>query len=272
MTHAHQIVFVSHGGGPSPLLGAPEQQDLVKVWEALVTRLRPPKAIIVISAHWESTNVRITAGDDSTLLYDYYNFPPESYEIQYPCPGHSALAAQIGATLAQAGFAVDMEHERGLDHGVFVPLKKMYPEANIPVVEVSLLASLDADEHIKLGQALAQVDSEDLLILGSGFSFHNMRWFRADDKYEFKVEEKNRQFQGWLQATLTDENLTESQRRAALSQWERAPQARFSHPREEHLLPLHVCYGAAGKLADQVDRVRAFDLSCLCVSWLGRQN
>lgn len=239
------ILFISHGGGPLPLLGDPAHQEMVDQLQEMAAGLPKPSAILVISAHWEASVPTITAGANPPLIYDYNGFPPESYEIQYSCPGEPALAHQVYQVLEQSGISARLDERRGLDHGVFVPLKLMYPEADIPCVALSLINSLDASTHIALGQALRALDYENLLVIGSGFSFHNMQAFFAQETPG--TRERNEAFEDWLETTCTDPALEETERTRRLIHWEKAPYARFCHPREEHLLPLLVCYGLAGK-------------------------
>ncbi|MBW4936119.1 DODA-type extradiol aromatic ring-opening family dioxygenase [Marinobacter sp. F4206] len=242
------VLFISHGGGPMPLLGDPGHRELVDHLIDLGGMLKKPSAILVISAHWEEPVPTITAGASPPLIYDYYGFPPEAYEIQYPCPGEPALASQVYQALNKAGIPSRLDAQRGFDHGLFVPLKLMYPEADIPCIQLSLVNSLDAGEHLAIGRALRGLDCENLLVIGAGFSFHNMRAFFAPNTRE--VQARNQAFEDWLNQTCTDAGLLESQRAERLAHWDRAPHARFCHPREEHLLPLHVCYGLAGRASD----------------------
>lgn len=237
------VLYISHGGGPLPLLGDPAHRELVVQLKAIANELAKPSAILVISAHWEAPVATVTASAQPDLLYDYSGFPAESYQIKYPAPGSPALAEQLQVALQQTGMACELDTQRGLDHGVFVPLKIMYPQADIPVVQLSLVNSLDARTHIQLGQALQQLDLENVLVMGSGFSFHNMRAFftpSSDDS-----NRRNQAFEDWLKYTCVSPELSEAQRLERLANWEAAPDARFCHPREEHLLPLHVCYGLA---------------------------
>jgi len=245
MTPTTDVLFLSHGGGPMPLLGDPDHREMVERLTELAGRLRRPSAILVISAHWEASVPTITSGANPELIYDYYGFPPESYEITYPCPGEPALAQQVHQALEQAGIAARLDDRRGFDHGLFVPLKLMYPQADIPCVQLSLVDSLDAEAHLAIGRALQALDVPNLLVIGSGFSFHNMKAFFGPSTPE--IEARNLAFEAWLEATCCDTGLTEAQRTERLVHWERAPHARFCHPREEHLLPLHVCYGLAGR-------------------------
>lgn len=239
------VLYISHGGGPMPLLGDPDHSELVTALTELSARLRRPSAILVISAHWEESLPTITAGARPPLIYDYYGFPPESYAITYPCPGDPALAERIRQALEQSGIPARLDPQRGFDHGLFVPLKIMYPEADIPCVQLSLVDSLDAATHIAIGQALRGLEQENLLVIGSGFSFHNMRAFFAPATPE--IDAANRAFEDWLEDTCASTALDENERTRRLVQWEQAPHARFCHPREEHLLPLQVCYGLAGR-------------------------
>ncbi len=247
MKPSQNVVFLSHGGGPMPLLGDPDHQQMVDQLRALSDRLPRPSAILVVSAHWEEAVPAVTAGQQPELVYDYYGFPQESYEIRYPAPGEPALAQAIGEALRSAGIESKLDERRGFDHGVFVPLKLMYPDADIPVVQLSLAASLDPEEHLRIGEALRSLDTEGLLVIGSGFSFHNMRAFFSRDS---EADRRNDLFQDWLEETLHGRDLDEGMRRERLLNWAEAPEARFCHPREEHLLPLHVCYGLTGRSAD----------------------
>lgn len=258
------VAFISHGGGPLPLLGDARHREMLEVLADMRRQLPKPEAIIVISAHWEAQQPTITSAQSPSLLYDYTGFPPESYAIQYSIPGAPELALELQAALA--GFEPQLDAERGLDHGVFVPLKIMYPEADIPVVQVSLMRSLDAERHIQLGEALAQLRHRNILVLGSGFSFHNMREFFNTDSAD--SDAKNLAFENWLVETLTSSELSHEQRKERLIHWEQAPAARFCHPREEHLLPLHVCYGLTQRAPDQLYRPTVLNKRCGMFLWL----
>ncbi|MCS5561662.1 MAG: dioxygenase [Marinobacter nauticus] len=249
MSKATDVLFVSHGGGPMPLLGDPGHQDMVDRLTELAADLRKPSAILVISAHWEEAIPTITSGTTPSLIYDYYGFPSEAYKIEYPCPGEPVLAQQVAQALDQAGIQARLDDQRGLDHGAFVPLKLMYPEAKIPCIQLSLVDTLDASTHLAIGRALQALDYDNLLVLGSGFSFHNMRAFFAAQTPE--IQARNLAFEDWLEQTCGDSSLSEPERAKRLADWEQAPHARFCHPREEHLLPLHVCYGLANKASDR---------------------
>lgn len=248
MSARPEILYLSHGAGPLPLLGDPDHRTMVDQLVSLAGELKTPAAVLVISAHWEEAEPTITAGEQPGLIYDYSGFPPESYEIRYPCAGEPALAGKIHETLHRAGIKSRLNQQRGFDHGTFVPLKIMYPEANIPCVQLSLVKGLDPETHLSLGESLQELDYENLLVIGSGFSFHNMREFFLPDNAGSRG--RNEAFQQWLEETCAGPGLSEADRRRRLAHWTDAPHARFCHPREEHLLPLHVCYGMAGRPAE----------------------
>lgn len=236
------VIFVPHGGGPIPLLGDANHRELIAFMQGLAPQLPQPKAILIISAHWEEAIVNVSSAAQPGMLYDYYSFPPESYEFQYPAPGNPDLAVQIIHMLGGKGIPARLNPERDYDHGIFVPLMLIYPAADIPIVQLSLLGSLNPQAHIDLGKAIAALRKQGVLIVGSGMSFHNMSAFFSGDS---SVLGKSEQFNQWLTQTLTAEGMAPETREQYLIDWKAAPEARFSHPREEHLLPLLVCFGAA---------------------------
>ena len=244
MKNKYRALFLSHGGGPLPLLGDAGHKEMVLSLQEIAASIKKPSAILVISAHWEEKIPTITAGAQPSLIYDYYGFPKESYSIEYPCPGEPLLAAKIFQLIENVPMKAKLDEQRGFDHGLFVPLKIMYPEADIPCVQLSLMNSLDPGAHLNLGRALRALDYENLLVIGSGFSFHNMQAFFVPETAESK--EKNGAFEYWLSDTCSNHEIGEEERTQRFVQWEKAPFARYCHPREEHLLPLHVCYGLAG--------------------------
>lgn len=264
MSLQRQVLYISHGGGPLPLLGDAGHQALVAQLQQMAQRIERPQAIIVFSAHWEAPKVTITAGAQPDLIYDYSGFPAESYRIEYPAPGAPELAEQVAQTLQLAGIETQLDAQRGYDHGVFVPLKIMFPEADIPIIQVSLLRSLDADAHLRLGEALAGLAQNNILFVGSGFSFHNMRAFFNTSA---AADAENMAFEAWLKETLCSDALTESERRLRFVHWEQAPSARFCHPREEHLLPLHVCYGLTQRACDDYDSVKVLGKNAGLFYW-----
>jgi aromatic ring-opening dioxygenase catalytic subunit (LigB family) len=244
MNEQATILYFPHGGGPLPLLGDPAHENMVRFLRAFPQSLSRPEAIVVVSAHWEEPVVSVTASPSPPLLFDYHGFPPESYGYRYPAPGDPALARRVDSLLREAGIESRLDGARGFDHGLFVPLMLMYPDADIPCIQVSLHDSLDAGMHLRIGKALAALRGDRLLILGSGFSFHNMRELMS--KRDDRADPRNQAFEDWLAETLQDPGLDEAERERRLAGWASAPHARFCHPREEHLLPLQVCYGLAG--------------------------
>ena len=237
-----QIVYFSHGGGPLPILGDPGHQAMVDFMIKLPSQLRKPDAILVISAHWEENAATLLSAQKPEMLYDYFGFPDAAYEINYPAPGSPELAGKITKILQKYKIPTQMDQKRGYDHGLFIPLKLMYPEADIPAIQLSLLRGLNPSAHIALGDALRDLMQDNILVIGSGFSFHNMRTFswQGPDL----ADPANDAFQNWLIETCTS-SISQSERELRLTDWEKAPSARYCHPREEHLLPLHVCAGMA---------------------------
>jgi len=244
-----------------PLLGEQGYERMNPFLRQLPSTIHIPEAIVVISAHWEEPVVSITAHKNPPMLYDYSGFPAESYSFQYPAPGSPDLAGRIQSMLELAGIPARLDYQRGFDHGLFIPLLLMYPAADIPCIQVSLSSTLDSAFHVALGQALAPMKKQNLLFLGSGFSFHNMRAMRGGQ--DELTGEKNRLFEGWLVQTCSDPGLDIRERERRLVDWQQAPYARYCHPREEHLLPLQVCFGVAGAPATTVfqDDVSGFIVS-----------
>ncbi len=235
-------LFIPHGGGPCFFM----DWDPPDTWKAMGTWLAglagtigvKPKAILVISGHWETPELSLTGSARPQLIYDYQGFPPHTYQLRYDAPGAPALAEQIAALLAKAGFPARVDASRGFDHGVFIPLKLVYPQAEIPVIQLSLKAGLDPRLHIDVGRALQSLRAQGVLIVGSGMSYHNLRGFGP----EFSAPSD--EFDAWLTGAVCASDA--AQRNQALQQWQAAPHARLAHPREEHLLPLMVASGAAG--------------------------
>ena len=234
------VYYISHGGGPWPWM--PESHAAYRELAASLARMpaelgRDPKAILMISAHWEEPQFTVQTSPQPGMLYDYGGFPAQTYAVHYRSPGDPALAQRVTELLRSAGLPVAQDPNRGYDHGMFAPMEVMIPDAHVRVVQLSLQHGLDPQAHIALGQALAPLRDEDVLIVGSGFSFHNLR---AMGPAGYEV---SRVFDDWLSAAV---KRSQSERDALLTQWEHAPAARLAHPREEHLLPLMVISGAAG--------------------------
>jgi aromatic ring-opening dioxygenase catalytic subunit (LigB family) len=243
------VAFVSHGAGPWPLLDvAFPQTERASLLGHLrdLARLSTtvPKALVVISAHWEAPVPTVISSPRPPLLFDYSGFPPEAYAITWPAPGDPVLAARVRALLGGAGFTTAEDRERGYDHGTFVSMKVAFPEADVPVVQLSLIEGLDPGEHLKMGRALAPLRDEGVLIVGTGNTFHNLQVFRqAMQGSASGARERAAAFDTWLQAAVTAAPAARSEN---LERWDEAPSARFAQPREEHLLPLMVAAGAAG--------------------------
>jgi aromatic ring-opening dioxygenase catalytic subunit (LigB family) len=236
------VYFLSHGGGPWPYMQGPMrshfrllEQSLQDIPAQLPER---PKAVLVVSGHWEEPEFTVSASPLPGMVYDYYGFPEETYRIRYPAPGSPALAARVQQLLRGAGWPAAVDAERGFDHGTFSMLKPIYPDADVPVVQLSMKANLDPAEHLAAGAALAPLRDEGVLLLGSGQSYHNLRLWNAAGARPAAL------FDGWLRQSLLGRSRSEIH--AALLQWEQAPAARLAHPREDHLLPLMVVAGAAG--------------------------
>ncbi|MFZ6758213.1 DODA-type extradiol aromatic ring-opening family dioxygenase [Undibacterium sp. Ji50W] len=232
--------FISHGGGPWPYMD--DLRARMHILEASLVDIprqlpQEPKALLMISAHWEETDFRVMSNPQPPMVYDYGGFPAHTYKVSYPAPGSPVLAERVMALLTAAGLPTQADANRGFDHGTFAPLAVMYPEAQMPVVQVSLKTGLDPEQHLALGRALAPLRDEGVLIIGSGLSYHNLRYFGPQAK------EPSSQFDHWLQQTLLES--TPEDRVEHLINWAKAPAARIAHPREDHLLPLMVAVGAA---------------------------
>ncbi|MET4577874.1 DODA-type extradiol aromatic ring-opening family dioxygenase [Ottowia thiooxydans] len=239
--------YIPHGAGPCFFM----DWNPVDAWDKTADFLRsipgslpaPPKAILLVTAHWLAPQVTLSGAAQPGMLFDYYGFPPHTYELRYPAPGTPALAERVRGLLAGAHIDAAVDEERGYDHGTFIPLKVAFPDAQVPVLQVSLLGNLDAGAHVDYGRALAPLRDEGVLIIGSGMSYHNMRGYGDPRSTPISAE-----FDRWLTETVA---LPAPERNARLAHWDTAsgPAGRLSHPAraEEHLLPLHVVAGAAGE-------------------------
>ena len=242
-------LYIPHGGGPCFFM----DWDPPDTWDRMAEYLRGvpedidsrPSAIIVISAHWEERVVTIQKNPAPSLLYDYYGFPDSTYALQYPAPGQPDLSDKVATLLERNGIGWQFDHERGFDHGVFIPLKVVFPDANIPIIQVSLKTGLNPQFHLNLGKALRPLRDDGVLILGSGMSYHNLpRMMSSMRGAQSDADPDSVLFDDWLTVALTTGDA--HTREAALVNWEQAPGARGAHPREEHLIPLHVVVGAGG--------------------------
>ncbi|WP_317204659.1 class III extradiol ring-cleavage dioxygenase [Janthinobacterium sp.] len=232
--------FLSHGGGPWPFMmdqyGGRYDQLLASLQDIPRQIGRAPKALLVVTAHWEGPDFLISSGERPGMIYDYSGFPAHTYELQYPAPGSPPLAARVKALLEGAGLPASLDARRGFDHGTFSVLYPIYPAAEVPVVQLSLKHGYDALTHVRAGRALAGLRREGVLIIGSGLSYHNLRQFGAGGGHA------SQQFDTWLRAAMA---LPPAERLTQLLAWDQAPAARQAHPYEDHLLPLMVALGAA---------------------------
>ena len=256
--------YIPHGAGPCFFMdwkmGPADTWDRTAAWlRGMVSSLpERPRALLVISAHWEASRPTVNTAEQPRLLFDYGGFPAHTYQLTWPAPGDRVLAARVAELLAAAGLPAAEEETRGLDHGVFVPLKVAVPEADIPTVQLSLVRSLDPALHLALGRALQPLRDEGVLIIGSGLSYHDFGGFFSE-----QGARTSETFDRWLEEAVAE---GEEARAAALTGWTRAPAGRASHPREEHLLPLMVAAGAAGPDAGRVvfrDRVLGVVISAV---------
>ncbi len=235
-------LFLPHGGGPCFWM---DDTPYGQAWKGLKAHLagvvaslpERPRAFLVVTAHWEEDKPTISVNPAPGMIFDYYNFPPHTYELKYPAPGAPELGRRAAELIRAAGLPVAEDHERGYDHGVFVPMLIVDPPAQIPVVMVSLQRDLDPAQHIALGRALAPLRDEGVVIVGSGMSYHDLKNFRDGDPRDAKT------FDDWLDEAVT---AAPARRDEALTHWAEAPAGRACHPREEHLIPLMVAAGAAG--------------------------
>lgn len=234
--------FVSHGAGPWSYMDGPFRRQFERLELSLVAMReelgRAPNAILMISAHWEEDGFALSSAAKPGMIYDYGGFPDYTYRIHYNAPGSPELARRVESLLHAGGVDAWSDPERGYDHGTFAIMKPLYPEENVPLVQLSLDKRFDSAEHFDVGRLLSPLREEGVLIIGSGQSFHNLAL------RDSRATIPSKAFDDWLQETVL--RSTPERRREQLAAWERAPYARVAHPREEHLLPLMVAVGAAG--------------------------
>ncbi len=236
-------LFISHGGGPWPWMEFGPQNPyrvLQEYLKDIPKHLGRPQAVLVISGHWEERDFTVMTHAQPPMLYDYYGFPEETYKIRYEAPGSPALVQRVHELLQNARIPCQDNAERGYDHGVFVPLAVTFPQADVPIVQLSMKKGYDVQQHLDLGRALAPLRDEGILIVGSGLSYHNLREFGQP-----RAIPVSKQFDAWLTAAVT--RGTGREREQELLRWESAPAARQAHPREDHLIPLMVALGAASE-------------------------
>jgi 4,5-DOPA dioxygenase extradiol len=248
-------LFLSHG---SPM-HAVQAGAAGKAWAALGKTLPRPRAVLIASAHWETSVPMLTGNPRPTTIHDFGGFPPELYKLRYPAPGAPDLAAQTVAILKDADITAGVDGCRGLDHGAWVPLSWMYPEADIPVVQLSVQPELGAAHHLRLGRALSPLAGENVLIIGSGHTTHNLRDWMTNPRRQEPLRYAEA-FAGWVNDRLRTHDT------AALTAYrEQAPEASRAHPSEEHFLPLFVALGAAGKDAEAERVVEGFEAGALAM-------
>jgi len=253
-------LFVSHGGGPWPFVDGMREMfaKTAQAFRALPQRLpAKPKAVLVITGHWEAATFSVSTALQPPMDYDYSGFPEHTYHLQYPAPGSPALAARVTELLAAGGVPCLPDPERGFDHGTFVPLGLMYPEADVPIVLLSMRSGYDVAEHLRVGALLAPLRDEGILILGSGLTYHNMRGFGNPASTPVASA-----FERYLNDAVSQPDA--AQRNQLLVDWTQAPGARQAHPREDHLIPLMVVAGAAGPDRGErifMDQVLAVDMA-----------
>lgn len=235
MTERMPVVFVSHGA-PNALLEAP---DAVACWAELGRQIPQPAAIVAVSAHWEAQRPTASLAAAPATIHDFSGFAPALYQIQYRAPGAPALAEQAVSLLSGAGLAAGLDPGRGLDHGAWVPLSAMYPDADIPVTQVSLVGGAGPAAHVEIGRALAPLRDEGVLIVCSGAITHNFSWINWRAQQGENPFPQARVFTDWVAENLAAKNV------ASLLAYRAAPYGADSHPTEDHFMPLFVAIGAA---------------------------
>lgn len=242
-------LFIPHGGGPWPFMefgiGPKGQWDRLEAYlrgldRSIGTR---PEAVLVISGHWEEAQPTLNVGAHPPLLFDYYGFPEHTYRLTYPAPGAPDLAGRVHGLLAEAGMASGDDARRGFDHGVFIPFMLIYPDADVPLLQLSLRGDLDAAAHLAIGRALAPLRDEGVLIVGSGMSYHNLPALLSPG--DARANAASDRFDAWLTDAVEEGDPALRDRK--LAAWLLAPDAKACHPRSEHLVPLFVAAGAAGE-------------------------
>ncbi|XP_041363635.1 4,5-DOPA dioxygenase extradiol-like [Gigantopelta aegis] len=259
MTESQPTIFLSHGAGPSffistkdmpQLKGLDKDSAAADFFKTLVAKenLQEPKAILVISAHWEERVPTVQTTKSPSLYYDYQGFPEATYRLSWPAPGAPDVALRVKTLLESSGFKCNTNSERGFDHGVFVPLVLVYPEARIAVCQLSLMGSLDVEDHLKLGEALAPLTQENVLIIGSGFTTHGGNMLEQPGP----AAPWTLEFQSWLHDVLTTPQYTADDRKQKLIRCKTNEFFRLAHPRIEHFLPIVVTLAASGYRAGRV--------------------
>ena len=237
-------LFISHGS-PMYAINAAAAGD---VWAALAKHMPTPKAVLMVTAHWETNLPMLSGNAKPSMIYDFGGFPEALYKINYPAPGAPDIAAKAQALLKGAGLTADIDGGRGFDHGTWVPLLKMYPDADVPIVQLSVQTAMNPRHHFDVGRALAPLTKEGVLIVGSGHLTHNLRdWMQS--RGQTAPAPYAQKFQHWVFDHLAAHDVD------ALTRYrQQAPDAVRAHPTQEHFLPLFVALGVAGEDA-QPERV-----------------
>jgi 4,5-DOPA dioxygenase extradiol len=230
-------LFLSHGAPTLPLTETPARAFLSRLGSAF----ERPAAILVVSAHWETAAPTVNAVERHDTIHDFRGFPRELYQMRYPAPGASEVASRVLDLLFAAGIKGQIDRERGLDHGAWVPLLLMYPQADIPVLQLSIQPHLGPEHHVRVGQALASLRQQGVLIVGSGSMTHDLSSFRGQGLNDPSPDWVN-QFGDWFHGALTEHRTEDLLKYRTL-----APFAVKNHPTDEHLLPIYVAMGAAGQ-------------------------
>lgn len=259
MTDRMPALFLSHGSPTLPF----DPLEAREFLSSLGRTLPRPRAVLCCTAHWETAGALLSGVAAPDTIHDFYGFPPELYRLRYPAPGSPEVASRAAALLADAGLPVGVDRDRGLDHGTWVPLMLMYPDADVPVVQLSVQPALDAAAHVAIGRALAPLREEGVLVIGSGAATHNLREF-GRHALDASPAEWVLAFVAWLRQRVAAADVE------ALVHWrERAPHASRNHPTPEHLLPLFVALGAAAGAAGRTlhDEVAWGVLAMTCLGW-----
>ena len=249
-------IFVSHGAPSLVLEPTPSRSFLSE----LGASLGRPRAVLCVSAHWEAPRPSVGAARHPRMIYDFYGFPPELSAVQYPAPGDPSLAQEVAKLLTEDGLDAVVDPSRGLDHGVWVPLSLMFPDATVPVVPLSVQPQLGAAHHFAIGRALRPLRQENVLILASGGATHNLRLLSTLDPGA-PPPERTAAFEAWLCESVGNARVED-----LLHYRERAPYVRWNHPTPEHFLPLLVALGAASDNAPGRILNRRFEYGALSMA------
>lgn len=246
-------LFLSHG---SPM-HAVDPGPAGRAWAAIAHALPRPRAVLIASAHWETSVPMLTGNPTPQTIHDFGGFPDELFQLRYNAPGDAALAAQGVALLKAAGITAGIDGCRGRDHGAWVPLRWMYPDADIPVVQLAIQPEFGAAHHLRVGRALAPLTGDSVLVIGSGHTTHNLRDWMSNPRRQEPLRYAQA-FAAWLNDRLSAHDIE-----SLVAYRELAPDAARAHPSEEHFLPLFVALGAAGDNAKVERFVDGFEAGAL---------